>query len=135
MKQTNLFLLLMLALVVSFSSCKDEPFATVTITPLGSTADGDLNGDGGTASKIYTWNNPQNIANYDMDITASSGGTFQLIVKDADGMQVLNETLVANQAPDSKSGLTLEGAIGDWTIEVYVTNFKGDGSFNLTPGT
>lgn len=131
--------LLVAALVVtgfSFTSCEkvDEPTASVSINETGSDLGGDVTGDGGSTTKSYTWNNHLSRANYSMDITASSSGSFNLMIEDAEGTTVLNETLTAGVGDDSKSGVTSSGVSGDWTITVTLTNFNGDGSFSLNPG-
>ena len=69
-----------------------------------------------------------------MDITAASGGSFQLIIKDANGSTVLNNTLTKGVGDDSASGVTNSGTEGDWQITVTLTNFNGDGSFSISPG-
>ena len=69
-----------------------------------------------------------------MDITAAKGGSFQLLVKDANGKVVLDKTVVAGQGEDSRSGVTTAGASGEWTVTVNLTDFIGDGSFSLSKG-
>ncbi len=119
---------------VLFTSCKDEPLATIKITATGSDVGGDVNGNGGNATQSYTWNNSLETADWNMDITAAGGGSFQLIIKDADGATVLNNTLTKGVGDDSASGATSSGAAGDWQITVVLTDFNGDGSFSISPG-
>lgn len=120
---------------LSFTGCsKDEPFASVSINETGSDVGGDVTGDGGSTSQSYTWNNPLSTADYNMDITSAAGGNMNLMIADADGTMVLDQTLTVGVGDDSKSGVTSAGAAGPWTITVTLTNFNGDGSFSLSPG-
>ena len=121
--------------VLFTASCgKEELFATVSIQETGSDLGGDVTGDGGSTQRSYTWNNSLNTVDYNMDITASLSGSFNLRIDDADGNNVLNQTLVAGKGEDTKSGVSSTGAAGDWTITVTLTNFNGDGSFSVSPG-
>ena len=73
-------------------------------------------------------------ADYNMDMTVSVGGKFQMIIKDGAGIVVLDYTLIKGQTPDSKSGVTATGTPGTWTIIINVTNFNGNGSYDLSRG-
>ena len=119
MKSKNVKLLLLLSIVglssVLLTSCKEELFATVTFTETGSDLGGDVTGDGGSRTQSYKWNNSLSIA-------------------DADGNNVLNQTLVVGQGDDSKSGVSNSGTAGEWTVTVTLTDFNGDGSFSISPG-
>ena len=137
MKLTKMFLLLLFTAAGLFSSCeKEEPqaakvtFATIAAGDI----DGDVTGSGGSTSKNYTWENSLSKADYNMDITATKGGSFRLLVKDANGQAVLDKTLVAGAGEDSKSGVTSSGTPGSWTVSVTLTDFNGDGSFSLSKG-
>lgn len=139
MKLSNLFMIMMIAAVAFLSSCEDDapaPVANVTYTPaaVAGNVDGDVVGNGGSTSKTYTWQNALDKAEYNMDITAVNGGSFQLLIKDANGQLVLDKTLVAGGIEDSKSGSTSTGTPGEWTVTVVLTNFNGDGSFSLSQG-
>lgn len=123
--------------LMSLSSCNkddDAPFATVSINETGSDLGGDVTGDGGSTSESYVWNNPLATANWNMDITATNGGSFQLIIEDAEGALVLDQTLTAGIGEDSADGVTASGTAGEWTIRVTLSDFNGDGSFSLSPG-
>ena len=66
---------------VTLTSCqKDEPLPlTATINVLSSTnKSGDINGNGGSATKTFTFNNPNTTVGWDMSIGAKSG-SFKLI--------------------------------------------------------
>ena len=139
MKRVKMLMILLVAATGFFSSCEkdDAPVvATVTYTPVVGTGnvDGDVGGNGGSTAKNYTWQNTLGKAEYSMDITAAKGGSFQLLVKDAQGQVVLDKTLVAGNTEDSKSGSTSSGAPGAWSATVILTNFSGDGSFSLSQG-
>ncbi|WP_162056487.1 hypothetical protein [Pontibacter pamirensis] len=138
MKQAKILVVLLLAAVGLFSSCEKEEGptanATFTTTTSGDT-DGDVTGNGGSFAKTYTWQNSMPTADYNMDITASRGGSFQLVIKDAEGKNVLDKKLTAGDGEDSKSGVTSSsGAPGAWTVAIVLTDFNGDGSFSLNKG-
>ena len=96
--------------------------------------DASFTGNGGTTSRIFSWNNNLTTADYNADITATSEGSFQMIVKDSEGTEVLNRTIQGGTEPDSFSGVTAAGVSGIWTVTINVTNFTGDGSFSLSEG-
>nr|WP_299343017.1 hypothetical protein [Allomuricauda sp.] len=136
------------------SSCSDDDddtFANVTvngtmlsISPsdfvVGDRSDfnGDIDasftGNGGTAIRIFSWNNNLSTADYNADITATSEGSFQIIVRDSEEAVVLDRTIQGGTEPDSIDGVTSSGASGIWTVTIEVTNFNGDGSFSLSEG-
>lgn len=122
--------------ILILSSCSDdnEPTASITIEAVGSDLGGDVNGNGGNRTQAFTWTNPSRTAEFNMDITAASGGSFTLTIADADGQVVSTQSLVKGQGDDSKSGVTSAGTSGDWTITVALVNFSGDGSFSISPG-
>ncbi len=138
MKKLNLILLIALTGFSSilFSGCsKEEITASVTFKEVNvNDVNGDVTGNGGSATEVYTWSNSQATADYNCDITGTKGGTFQMTIKDADGTTVLDVTLVGGQEPDSKSGVTATGVPGDWIVTIQLTTFNGDGSFSLTAG-
>lgn len=127
--------------VIILASCsKDDPAptATIKVNPVNTVTnavDGDIVGNGGSSSKTFTWPNTKATADYNMDMTVSVGGKFQMIIKDAAGVVVLDYTLIKGQTPDSKSGVTATGTPGTWTIIINVTSFNGSGSYDLSRGT
>ncbi|MCA6074486.1 hypothetical protein [Fulvivirga sedimenti] len=124
-----------LSLLAFVSSCNDdEPTANVSINEVQSDLGGDVTGDGGSIIRSYSWNNPQARAEYNMDITAAKGGSFRLVMEDADGNVVSDYTLTRGVGDDSKYGVSTEGTPGDWTITITLTDFVGDGSFSINPG-
>lgn len=134
----TLLILTLFSINLSLTSCSDDdPVANITLTQINGvhTGDGDFVGDGGSASKTFDWTNSRPTAEYNADITASAIGIFQIIVKDANGTEVLNKSLSSTSPDDSISGVTSVGVEGTWTVTISVTNFNGDGSFSLSQGT
>lgn len=139
--------------LVFFAACSndDESFARVTVNgtelttrpsdfAVGDRSDfnGDIDasftGNGGTATRMFSWNNNLNTADFNADITAGSEGSFQMIVEDSEGVVVLDRTIEGGAEPDTIGGVTSQGASGIWTVTIRVTNFNGDGSFSMSEG-
>lgn len=80
------------------------------------------------------WQNNLSTADYNADITATTDGRFQMVVRDVNGVVVLDRMLEGGKEPDSIDGVTSEGAPGLWTVTITLTNFDGDGSFSLSAG-
>lgn len=134
----NLSFLFFFLIVLASCSEDDDPTATIKVNPVNTTTntvDGDVVGNGGSATKTFTWENSRPTAEYNMDMTVTSGGSFQMVIKDAAGTVVSDQTLVKGQTPDSKSGVSASGTAGSWTIIITVKNFNGDGSYSLSQGT
>ena len=134
MKKSKLVLIALFFLAIGLQSCKEDPFARVTYTPVSTSVDGDVVGNGGSATNSYVWNNSLTTAELNMDITASSGGSLQIVVNDADGVQVINKTLTVGVGDDSATVCSQAGTAGDWTVTVTATDFNGDASFSLSQG-
>ncbi len=96
--------------------------------------DASFTGNGGTTTRMFSWNNNLSTADYNADVTLASEGTFQMIVEDSEGVVVLDQTLQGGSEPDTIGGVTGAGASGIWTVTIRVTNFNGDGSFSLSEG-
>ena len=96
--------------------------------------DGDFKSNGGSGTRVFVWNNNLNTADFNADITATAVGSFRMVVRDADGVIVLDRTLMGNSEPDSISGVTDQGVSGLWSVSIVLTDFKGDGSFSLSEG-
>lgn len=146
MKPTKLFLMIF-AVVASniFVGCSnddDDTMVQVRVNGVifddGDDFDGDVDGDfegnGGTASRTFVWLNNLTTADYNADITATSEGSFQIIVRDSEANIVLDRTIQGGTEPDSIDGVTALGASGIWSVTIEVTNFNGDGSFSLSEG-
>ena len=96
--------------------------------------DGDFTGNGGNATRTFVWLNNLSRADYNADITATAGGSFNMVVRDADGATVLDRSLNGATEPDSFSGVTSAGTSGIWSVTITLTSFNGDGSFSLSEG-
>ena len=107
-------------------------YPTVSVNAGGD--DADVTGNGGSTTATHEWTNNQSRAELNMDLTAAAGGSFQIVVQDADGVEVLNETLTVGVGDDSKTKCSDSGAPGTWTVAVTLTDFDGDGSFTLSQG-
>ena len=112
----------------------NDPTAQISFNETGDTLGGDVTGDGGTKTADFTWSNANTTADWNMDITATVEGSLRVVVRDADGNTVLDQSLSASSPDDSNSGVTSSGTPGSWIVTVTVTNFNGDGSFSLSPG-
>lgn len=135
LKPTTVFLAILLTAFLFFSCSKDDLIANVSLTEgINGDIGGDFTGNGGTTSETFMWQNSLSTADYNADITTSSTGTFQIIVKDPDGTTVLSRMLNGSQKPDTFSGVTSEGTSGMWTVTINISNFNGDGSFTLSQG-
>lgn len=96
--------------------------------------DASFTGNGGTTSRVFSWNNNLRTADYNADITATSDGSFRIVVRDSQEAVVLDRTIQGGSEPDSIDGVTQTGVSGIWTVTIEVTNFNGDGSFSLSEG-
>lgn len=110
-------------------------YPVINVNNTGTGKSGDFTGGGGSASRSFTFSNASTTAEYNMDITSTAGGSAQMIIKDANGVEVVNFSLIKGQTPDSKSGVTATGTPGTWTVIVTVSNFNGDGSYSISQGT
>lgn len=141
----------MVLAVISCSNDDDDTFARVSVNGTELTAtpsdfvvgdrsdfngdvDASFTGNGGSATRMFSWNNNLTTADYNADITATTEGTFNMVVTDADANIVLNRSLNGAVEPDSFSGVTDAGTSGIWTVTITVESFSGDGSFSLSEG-
>lgn len=130
-----IFLSLLLIAIACNNDDNDGLWADITVNegPDGDIG-GDFTGNGGDATRIINWSNSLTTADYNADITAPKGSTFQMVVQDADGKVVLDRSLQGGSEPDSFSGVTNSGTSGMWTVTIILTNFVGDGSYSLSEG-
>ena len=136
-KLLKLSLLTFILTVFIACSSDDDPAITASVNNTSSSTgnfNGDVTGNGGSASETFTWNNAQATADYNMDITSAATGSFRFMLKDANGAIVLDKTLQGSVAPDTFSGTTTAGTPGDWTATLTLTNFIGDGSYSASAG-
>lgn len=94
--------------------------------------DGDFTGNGDSGTFSFAWVNPQQKASANFDITTNTG-SVQMIINDAKGKKVLDETRSAG-GNDTYSGVSSEGEIGTWLVTIILTDFNGDGSYSIHPG-
>ncbi len=101
-----------------------------TITVFSNNTSGDIKGGGGTAYKTWTFTNNNRTLGWDMSIDASSG-SFQLVVKDADGTTVIDQTLTVGSGAQDADGTSTPGTVGTWTATATLTNFNGTGDYSF----
>lgn len=93
-------------------------------------ARGDFEGDGDSGTFSFVWENTSDKASVNFDVTTTEGGSCQIILNDAKGDEVFNETIpVGNK--DTHSGLSIEGKKGNWLVTINLTNFEGDGTYDI----
>lgn len=145
--------LLAVPVFVLFIACSkdDDSFARISVNGIQLTASpsdftvgdqSDFNGDidasftgnGGTTTRMFSWNNNLTTADYNADVTLAMEGSFRIIVEDSQGVIVLDRSIQGGTEPDSMSGVTQAGTAGIWTVTIEVSNFNGDGSFSLSEG-
>lgn len=148
MTRTNIFLLSAAALTLTVlgASCSREYAeydnmevvensytGNIDVTSTGADPAGDFFGDGESGTYSFAWENSSKVADVRFDVTPDSGGVVQMIINDARGNEVLNETRPQGEE-DTFSGLTEEGRKGTWLITINLTNVDGDGSYSINPG-
>ncbi|MGM0613138.1 MAG: hypothetical protein ACQESM_06490 [Bacteroidota bacterium] len=129
MKVIFLFILIGIMTTVLSSCEKDDQFATINVNEPQNKS-GDVSGDGGSATKTWSFENTKTTAGWDMTIDASRG-TFQLILKDADGTTVVDRTLTAGTGPQDADGTSSSGIAGTWKVTITLTNFNGSGDYSF----
>lgn len=122
----------MLTLFLLFAACDkdDDLTATINVNSVNNSS-GDVYGNGGTATKTWTFTNPNSRAGWDMTINDATSGSFNLILKDDEGTVMLDKTLSAGSGVKSADGTTEEGVPGEWTVTVTLTNFNGTGDYSF----
>lgn len=136
---------LFIPVLVLFMACSndDDSFARVTVngevliedvSDFNGDIDASFTGNGGSGTFSFIWNNNLSTADYNADITATSEGSFQMIVEDSEEMVVLDRSIQGASEPDSIDGVTSSGTPGIWIVTIIVTDFTGDGSFSLSEG-
>jgi len=143
LKKGKLFLMIMsIALLTSCAKYKkydnkelieDTYTGTIYITSGGEDPAGDFTGSGDAGSYSFAWENPQDRASANFDITTNTG-SVQMIIQDKKGKEVLNETINGADNIDSFSGVSEEGKSGTWKVTIILTDFNGDGSYSIHPG-
>jgi hypothetical protein len=95
-------------------------------------ARGDFFGDGDSGTFSFVWENTERKATVNFDVTTAPGGSCQIILKDATGKEVFNKTRPEGGA-DTFSGVSEEGKKGKWLVTINLTNFDGDGTYDIAP--
>lgn len=111
---------------------KDDGSCTYPVINMGSSTNnsGDVNGQGGTATGTKTFTQNNATLGWDMAQDASSG-SFNLTVTDANGAEVINNTLTVGSGAQDAAGTSSAGATGTWTATVTLTNFQGTGDYSF----
>ncbi len=138
--------ILVFALIIGLSACgkyrkydnneviENTYTGSVTMGSGGADPGGDFTGNGDSGVYSFAWDNSKKKAEVNFDITSSSG-SVQMKIFDKKGNEVLNQTLTAGAGEDTYSGTTSEGKPGTWKVEIILSNFNGDGSYSLSPGS
>lgn len=110
---------------------KDDGTCTYPVINTAATGkSGDVSGEGGTASKTFTFTNSNTTVGWDMSMGASTG-SFQLTIKDAAGVVVVDKTLTAGSGPQDAAGTSAAGTAGTWTAIINLTKFTGRGDYSF----
>lgn len=94
-------------------------------------ARGDFEGSGDSGTFSFVWENTSNKATVDFDVSTTQGGSCQIILNDAKGNEVFNKTR-PQDGNDSFSGISEEGKKGNWLVTINLTDFNGDGTYDIT---
>ena len=78
-----------------------------------------------TGSRVYTWQVTGTKASVNQATTLTAG-TVTLLIRDAVGAEVYNQSLAVNGTLDTAAGTT-----GAWTIRVQYTNATGTVNFRV----
>ena len=78
-----------------------------------------------TGTKVYTWQVTGTKASVNQATTVTAG-TITLVIRDAAGAEVYNQSLAVNGTLD-----TVAGTMGTWTIRVQYTNATGTVNFRV----
>ena len=105
----------------------------IDVTSGGQDPAGDFTGNHDSGTFSFAWKNPQSRASANFDITTTTG-SVQMIVEDDKGTVVLDKTRSVG-GNDTFSGVSDAGESGLWTVTLILTDFNGDGSYSLHPGS
>lgn len=145
MKRTTKFLTIALLLIglTTITSCKKyrkydnkevvENSYTGYIELTGNVESiGDFTGNGDSGTFSFVWENTAEKASVNFDVTTAPGGSCQIILNDANGDEVFNKTR-PDGGNDTFSGQSEEGKKGKWLVTIVLTNFNGDGTYDIRP--
>ena len=94
-------------------------------------ARGDFEGSGDTGTFSFVWENTSEKATVNFDVSTTEGGSCQIILNDAKGNEVFNKTR-PQDGNDTFSGISEEGKKGNWLVTINLTDFNGDGTYDIT---
>ena len=122
---------------ITFTSCNKEyadynNMEVVENSFTGKYPAGDFTGEEKSGTYSFAWENNKKKAAVNFDITTSGNGTVQMIINDAKGDEVLNQTR-PTEDNDTYAGVSEEGKKGTWLVTIKLTNLNGDGSFSIHP--
>lgn len=131
--------------VLVFSSCAKEYeefnnmevventfMGNIEITSGGSDPAGDFTGTDASGTYSFAWENSERKADARFDITTTGSGKVQMIIKDAKGDKVLDESRGGSDN-DTFSDVSSKGRKGTWLVTLVFTEISGDGSFSINP--
>ena len=140
----NLVFAILIGGLTTMTSCKKEYIKydnkevlentySGTIELEGNTeARGDFEGSGDSGTFSFVWENTKKKATINFDVTTTQGGFCQIILNDAKGKEVFNKTR-PDGGNDTFSGVSEEGKKGKWLVIIKLTNFNGDGTYDIAP--
>lgn len=106
----------------------------VSVTSSGSDPAADFEGSGNSGTYSFAWKNSAKSASLNFDITSPTG-YVQIILNDKKGKEMLNQILYGGSSVDTYAGVSESGKKGTWKVTVILSNFSGDGSYSLHPGS
>lgn len=106
---------------------------SVLVTSGGQEPAGDFVGNNDSGCYSFSFNNPETRVEATFDITTINGSSVQMIIRDAAGTVVLDQTLIMGVGDDSFSNLSQSGKAGQWTVILNFADFDGDGSYSISP--
>jgi hypothetical protein len=94
---------------------------------------GDISGLGGTASGTSSFTSDNSVIDWDMTINDATSGSFRLLVQDADGTTVIDNTLIASSGNGNQdaAGTSSSGTPGIWSVSISLVSFNGTGDYSL----
>lgn len=90
--------------------------------------------NGGSISESHTWNNSDIEAEYEIEFLEEEFGSIQVIILDANGKEVANETMLVGEDITPIEDCTLTGVAGTWTVTITISEFFGEASIALFEG-
>ena len=120
--------LILLGSVLMLSQCSEDPLAPFEPEVTSATDNFQLQATGVTnrsATLAYSWTTTGTRAKVSHSTTTTSG-TASVIIDDAEGARLYDETLVA-----SRDDTTSVGVSGSWTIRLVLSRYSGTLNFRV----